>query len=43
MSNGFRFTKKSRDMALLNECDSGVKELAEKLAWTKDLERLIKK
>ena len=40
---GFRFTKKSRDVALLNECDSGVKELVEKLDWTKDLERLIKK
>ena len=42
-SNGFRFTKKSRDIALLNDCDSGVKELAEKLGWTKDLKRLIKK
>ena len=42
-SSGFRFTKKSRDIALLNDCDSGVKKLAGKIGWTKDLERLIKK
>ena len=41
--NGFRFTKKSRDICLLTDCDSGVKKLAGKLGWTKDLERLIKK
>jgi NAD-dependent deacetylase sirtuin 2 len=41
-SNGFRFNKKSRDVALINDCDSGVRELSEKLGWTKDLEILIK-
>jgi NAD+-dependent protein deacetylase sirtuin 2 len=42
-SNGFKFNKKSRDVALLNECDNGVRELAKELGWLNDLERLIKK
>jgi NAD+-dependent protein deacetylase sirtuin 2 len=42
MSGGFKFNKKNtRDVALINDCDSGVRELAEELGWDKELEILI--
>ena len=42
MSGGFKFNKKNtRDVALINDCDSGVRELAKELGWDKELELII--
>jgi len=40
-SNGFKFNKKSRDVALINDCDIGVRELSKELGWENELEALI--
>jgi NAD+-dependent protein deacetylase sirtuin 2 len=41
-SGGFKFNKKNtRDVALINDCDNGVRELAKKLGWDKELELII--
>ena len=42
VSNGFKFDKdKFRDIALITDCDLGIKKLSNKLKWGKDLEDLV--